>query len=126
MRTKPLLWSLLLGVGTVVVGGSAFAGDNWVGSWKLDPAKSHLAANAVQARTLTFESMPARIKLVSTGTDAQGKPTKTAYTSKFDGKDVPWTGNPMADTASPKKIDDNSFENTWKQGGKATVTSALR
>ncbi len=125
MRTKPLVWSLLFGAATVVVGGSAFAGDNWVGTWKLDPAKSHLAANAVQAQTLTFESTPAGIKLVSTGTDAQGKPTKTAYTSKFDGKDVPWTGNPLADTACPKRIDDYSYENVWKKDGKPVVTSRI-
>ncbi len=124
MRTKPLAWSLLVAA-AVVVGGTAFAGDNWVGSWKLNPAKSQLGANVVQAQTLTFESTPAGIKLVSTGTGAQGKPTKTAYTSKFDGKDVPWSGNVMADTASPKKIDDNTYENTWKKGGKATVTSRV-
>jgi len=31
-----------------------------------------------------------------------------------DGKEVAWTGNPMADTAAPKKIDDNSYTNSWK------------
>jgi hypothetical protein len=31
----------------------------------------------------------------------------------------------MADTASPKRIDDNSYENTWKKGGKATVTAKV-
>jgi hypothetical protein len=41
--------------------------------------------------------------------------------SKFNGQDVPWTGNPDADMASPKKIDDNSYENTWKKGGKTTM-----
>jgi hypothetical protein len=50
---------------------------------------------------------------------------KTGYVSKFDGKDVTWTGNSMADVASPKRIDDNNYENTWKKGGKATVTSRV-
>jgi len=125
MRNKPLVWSLLLGVAMVVVGGAAFAGENWVGTWKLDPAKSQLGSNAVRAQTLTFESTPAGIKLTSVGTDADGKPMKGGYTSKFDGKDVPWTGNPMADTACPKKIDDISYENTWKKAGKATVTAKV-
>jgi hypothetical protein len=45
------------------------------------------------------------------------------YVSKFDGKDVPWEGNPDADTALAKKIDDNSYENIWKKGGKTTITA---
>jgi hypothetical protein len=47
------------------------------------------------------------------------------YTSKFDGKDVQWDGNPMADTACPKKIDDNSYENVWKKSGKAIATAKV-
>jgi hypothetical protein len=38
---------------------------------------------------------------------------------------VPWAGNPSADTAAPKRIDDNSYENVWKKGGKATVTAKV-
>jgi hypothetical protein len=125
MRIKPLVWSLLVGVVTVIGGGTAFAGENWVGTWKLNTAKSQLGPNAVRAQTLTFESSPAGIKLTSEGTDAEGKPMKGGYTSKFDGKDVPWTGNPMADMASPKKIDDNTYENAWKKGGKATVSAKV-
>ena len=45
--------------------------------------------------------------------------------AKFDGKDVPWAGNPMADTAAPKRIDDNTYENVWKRGGKVTVTAKV-
>jgi hypothetical protein len=125
MRKKPLVWSLLVGVTALIAGGTAFAGENWVGTWKLNSAKSQLGANAVRAQTLTFESTPAGIKLSSVGTDAEGKPMAGGYTSKFDGKDVPWTGNPMADTACPKKIDDNSYENSWKKGGKATVSAKV-
>jgi len=63
-------------------------------------------------------------QLHSEGTDA-GKPVHTSYTSKFDGKDVPWTGNPMADTACPKRIDDNTYKNTWKKDGKPTASSTV-
>lgn len=125
MRKSLTLWSLLVGVGLWSAGSAAVAGENWVGTWKLNTAKSQLGANAVRAQTLKFEATPAGIKLTSEGTDAQGKPMQGGYTSKFDGKDVPWAGNPMADMASPKKIDDNSYENVWKQGGKATVTAKV-
>jgi hypothetical protein len=120
---KPLIVSSLL---VACLGVSlASAGENWVGSWKLNAAKSQPGTNAIRVETLKFEATPAGIKLTSQGTDAQGKPMQTGYTSKFDGKEVPWTGNPMADTAAPKKIDDNSYENTWKMGGKGTVTAKV-
>jgi hypothetical protein len=125
MQKNQLVRSLLVGAATLALGTAAFAGENWVGTWKLDPAKSKLSTNAVRAQTLKFEATPAGIKLTSDGTDAQGKPMHGGYTSKFDGKDVPWAGNPMADTACPKRIDDNTYENVWKQGGKATVTAKV-
>lgn len=45
--------------------------------------------------------------------------------SKFDGKELPWEGNPDADTASVTRIDDNSQENTWKKGGAVTIIAKL-
>jgi hypothetical protein len=119
-KTLVLSLSVCFTAGTV-----AFAGENWVGNWKLNAAKSKVGANAIQAQTLKFEVTPDGIKLTSEGTDPQGKPTKAGYTSKFDGKDVPWAGNPMADMAAPKRIDDNTYENVWKKGGKATVTAKV-
>jgi hypothetical protein len=103
---------------------AASAGENWVGSWKLNESKSKLGTG-VRATSLKFEATPEGIMLTSDGTDAQGKPTHGSFTSKFDGADVAYTGNPMADTASPKRIDDNNYENTWKKGGKATVTAKV-
>jgi hypothetical protein len=114
----------VLGLATLFAG-QALAGDNWVGSWKLNAAKSKMGSNAIRAQTLTFEATPAGLKLTSDGTDGEGKPMHGGYTSKFDGKDVPWAGNPMADTAAPKRIDDNTYENVWKKAGKATVTAKV-
>jgi len=125
MQKNLFVRSLLVGAAALALGTAAFAGENWVGTWKLNAAKSKLGAVAVRAQTLTFEATPAGIKLTSDGTDAQGKAMKGGYTSKFDGKDVPWAGNPMADTACPKKVDDNTYENVWKMGGKATVSATV-
>jgi hypothetical protein len=125
MQKNQVVRSLMIGAATLALGTAAFAGENWVGTWKLDAAKSKLSATGVRAQTLKFEATPAGIKLTSDGTDAQGKPMHGGYTSKFDGKDVPWAGNPMADTACPKKIDDNSYENTWKKDGKVTVNATV-
>lgn len=37
------------------------------------------------------------------------------FLSQFDGRDVTCEGNPDADSASPKKIDDNTYENTQRK-----------
>jgi hypothetical protein len=126
MRKTLLVRSLLVCAATWVAGPVAFAGENWLGSWKLNPEKSKLSSGAtVRAQTLKFEATPAGIKLTSEGTDAEGKTMQGGYVSKFDGQDVPWVGNPMADTACPKRIDDNTYENVWKKGGKAGVTAKV-
>jgi len=126
MRKNLLVSSLLLCAATLTYGQPAFASENWVGSWKLNAAKSHFGSEAVvRAQTLKFEATPAGIKLTSDGTDAQGKPMQGEYTSKFDGKDVAWTGNPSADMACPTRIDDNSYQNVWKNAGKPTMTAKV-
>ena len=120
-----LVRSLLIGAATVLAS-TSFAGENWVGSWKLNAAKSQSGtAPAPRAQTLKFEATPAGIKLTSDGTDADGKPMHGGYVSKFDGNDVPWAGNPVADVACPKKVDDNSYENVWKKDGKPTVSATV-
>ena len=126
MRKNLLLSSLLLCAATSMWAQPASATDNWVGSWKLNTAKSTFASDAVvRAQMLKFEATPAGIKLTSEGTDPQGKAMQGEYTSKFDGKDVAWTGNPSADMACPKRIDDNSYDNVWKSGGKPTMTARV-
>lgn len=121
---KLLVCLSVLGLATLFAG-QALAGDNWVGNWKLNAAKSKLGSNVILAQTLKFEATAGGVKLTSDGTDAEGKAMHGGYTSKFDGKDVPWAGNPMADTAAPKRIDDNTYENIWKKAGKATVTAKV-
>jgi hypothetical protein len=126
MRTNRLL-VFLAAFGAVVLSSSAaLAKDNWLGTWKLDPAKSTFSpAPGPGIQTLKFESTHDGIKLISEGVNAEGKATKGEYVAKFDGTDVSWKGNPDADTASPKRIDDNNYENTWKKAGKVTMTAKV-
>lgn len=123
MKKTLFVSSLLLVAATSISAQAAPASDNWVGTWKLNKAKSHLSPASTQPQMLKFEATAAGIKLTSEATDAQGKSMQSEYTSKFDGKDVAWTGNPSADMACPKRIDDNNYENVWKKDGKATTTA---
>ena len=126
MRKNLFVSSLLVCVLTLMGSQAAFASENWVGTWKLNTAESKFASDDVtRAETLNFESTPAGIKLTAEGTDPQGKAMKAHFTSNFDGKDVAWTGNTSADIASPKRIDDNTYENVWTMSGKQTMTARV-
>ena len=124
---KSLLKVFLAACCAIVLSSSVvLAAETFLGTWKVDLAKSKYSPGpAPKSLTLKFEAAPGGIQFTGDGVDADGKATHTMFLSKFDGKDVPYAGNPDADTASPKKIDDNSYENTWKKGGKATVVSKV-
>ena len=126
MRKSLLMVSLAAFFAIVVSSSVALAADNWLGTWKVDLAKSKYSPGpAPKSFTLKFEATPGGIKFTGDGVSADGKALHSMFLSKFDGKDVPYEGNPDADTASPKKIDDNSYDNTWKKGGKATTTAKV-
>jgi len=124
MRKNLLMVSLAACCAIVLSSSAALAADNWLGTWKLNTAKSKFSPGpGPKSLTLKFEATADGIKLTSDGVDSDGNAIHGEYVSRFDGKDVPWTGNPNADTASAKKIDDNSYENTWKKGGKTTIVA---
>ena len=126
MRKSVLYGALVICALTVLSSSVVLAADNWNGSWKLDLAKSKYgSAPAPKSQTLKLEATPAGTKLTAEGVDADGKPTAGGWTSKMDGKDVPFTGNPNADMASPKRVDDNTYTNTWKKGGKVTISTKV-
>jgi len=123
MRKSLLVGALVVCAVMVFSSSIVLAADNWIGTWKLNVEKSKYSPGpAPKSLTLEVRGLQGGIRHTSDGVNAEGKATHTTYSSKFDGKDVPFEGNPDADTHAPKKIDDNSFENVWKKGGKATVT----
>jgi hypothetical protein len=126
MRKNQLMVSLAACCTILLSTSVVLAADNWLGTWKLDLAKTKYSPGpAPKSLTLKFEATPGGIKFTGDGVSAEGKPVHSMFSSKFDGKDVPYEGNPDADTASPKKIDDNGYDNTWKKGGKATITAKV-
>ena len=126
MRKNLLLVSLAACCALILSSSVVLAAENWLGTWKLDAAKSKYSPGpAPKSLTLKWEATPAGINFTSEGVGADGKPNQSSYLSKFDGKDVPYAGNPDADTAAPLKVDDNSYTNTWKKGGKPTIMAKV-
>ena len=50
--------------------------------------------------------------------DVEGKPFRSEWSGKLDGKDYPLKGNPAIDTSAMKKIDMNTIVGVDKKAGK--------
>jgi hypothetical protein len=114
----------LLTVGLCLVAVMCFAAnDAMMGTWKLNEAKSKLAAGAPKNNTVTYEAAGDNIKVTIDGVAPDGTPVHSEWTGKFDGKDYPSTGNPNEDMRSVKQIDDHTLHVTSKKGGKVVLTA---
>lgn len=99
------------------------ASDAAMGTWKLNEAKSKLAAGGAKNNTVTYEAAGDSIKVTIDGTAADGSALHSEWTGKFDGKDYPSTGNPNEDMRSAKQINDHTLHVTSKKGGKVMLTA---
>jgi hypothetical protein len=126
MHRKSLVVSLALALAAIVAATTVTAAaDHWLGTWKLNLAKSRYNPPelAPKSQTITREAVEGGMKLVSDGVDSQGKPTHNEYTAKFDNKDYPWKGQVNADTISLIRLDEEYYESTWKLKGEVTITA---
>lgn len=101
------------------------AADGNIGTWKLNEAKSKIPAGAGKSTTVVYAAAGDSIKVIVDGVGADGKPTHSEWTGKFDGKDYPVTGDPTSDSRSYKKVDTNTTAITVKKGGKVTATGKI-
>ena len=102
--------------------GYAQAPDKWVGTWKLNVAKSsYQPASAPQSSTSKIEAAPGGIKVVSDTVNAAGATSHSEFTAKYGGEEAPVTGAAPGATASVTRIDANTFEVITKAQGATTV-----
>ena len=116
----------LAAVLTISVPVTAQAQDTWIGTWKLNLAKSkYEPANlAPKSQTIKQEAVAGGgMKSSTDGVDAQGKPTHTEQTTMFDGKPSEVKGAPDANTTRVyRRIDNRTYEYVQSVGGKLTTT----
>lgn len=122
MKPKTIVLSLML---CLIAASMAVAQDVNMGTWKLNEAKSKIAAGAPKNHTVTYEAAGDNIKVVVDGTDAAGAATHNEWTGKFDGKEYPVTGDPSSDMRSYRKIGARTLALTIKKEGKVTVTGRI-
>jgi hypothetical protein len=101
------------------------AADGFLGTWKLNEAKSKLAPVTAKNSTVVYSTMGDNMMVTIDGTDAAGKPTHNEWMGKFDGKDYPVTGDSTSDARSIKKVDDHTLTFTVKKGDKVLFTGRI-
>lgn len=121
MKTKAIVLSAFL----CLIAATCFASDSYMGTWKLNEAKSKIPPMAPKNSTVVYEAAGDNVKVTVDGTDAKGNPTHNEWTGKFDGKDYPLTGDASADTRSYKKVNARTMDLTNKKDGKVTATGRI-
>ena len=101
------------------------ANDAMMGTWKLNEAKSKIAAGAPKNDTVIYEAAGDNIKVTIEGSLPDGTKGKSEWTGKFDGKDYPSTGNPNEDARSVRQVNDRTLEVVSKKGAKVLLTAHI-
>ena len=115
-----------LTLAALLAGGVVCLADNPnMGTWKLNEAKSKFSPGSGKNHTVVYEAAGDSVKVTVDGIDANGNPTHSEWTGKFDGKDYPVTGDPTSDSRAYKKVGDHTLAMTIKKGGKVTVTGSI-
>src|SRR6478609_1409698 len=124
MKTKTIALSL----GLILAAGALFAADPMEGTWKLNQSKSKLTRGTSKNTKVVYDSKRlgrGRWEITGDGVDADGKPVRSEWKGKFDGKDYEVTGDPNSDMRSYTKVNDQTLNMTVKKGGKITATGRI-
>jgi hypothetical protein len=117
MRSRGLILvsSVALTIAAFAVG-SAQSPNPRFGKWKL---KSDAPAPA--SNVMTYEPFNGKgMKITIDAVNREGVKSQWFYTTMFDGKDEPVTGNPGTDTGAVKVITDRINEIVYKKDGKVS------
>jgi hypothetical protein len=122
MKARTIVLTLTLGFIAV---GVSFAQNPFMGTWKLNEAKSKLAPGAPKNNTVVYEASGDNVKVTIDGTDAAGNPVHSEWTGKLDGKDYPVTGDPTSDTRSLELRTKHKMGFTAKKDKKVTISGTI-
>ena len=120
LRTIGLTLALCL-----VAVAATFAADPNMGTWKLNNAKSKIAAGAAKNDTVVYEATSDGVKVSIDGTAADGKALHTEWTGKFDGKEYAVTGDATSDMRSYTRVNANTLAFAAQKAGKPTLSGRI-
>lgn len=106
--------------------GMCFAQNpSFMGTWKLNEAKSKLAPGAPKNNTVVYEPAGDNVKVTIDGTDAAGNPTHSEWVGKLDGTDYPVTGDPNSDKRSLDRRSAHKMGFVAKKGKNVTTKGTI-
>jgi hypothetical protein len=115
MKRKTILLALLI---SAVAASFCFAGDDaFMGTWKLNEAKSKIPASMPKNSTVVYAQSGDEVTITVDGTDA-GKAVHHVWTGKMDGKDYAAKGSDMHNARAYTKVDANTITYTVMKDGK--------
>jgi hypothetical protein len=97
----------------------------YVGTWKLNVAKSKPEAWAPKSQTRVYEDWGGGVlHMRAEGTNAEGNPTMQEYAARFDGKAYPYVfrGAAAASTITITRVDARTFTFSVLADGKTSYT----
>jgi hypothetical protein len=122
MKTKVLLLSLAV---WFAAGAACFA-DDFMGTWKLDPAKSKIPRGAPRNSLVRYEwEFFFETRVTVDGFDGHGRKAHSEWSGRFDGKDRPVTGGTDEDTRAYSQVNDRTLRYTSKKSGKVVLNGQV-
>ena len=125
MQSGMMRACLTVALATLVAGTVlAQAADPQVGTWKLNVAKSTYSPGpAPKSATTKIEAAGGGTKVIVDQQLPDGTTRHYEFTSNYDGKDSPITGNnPDADMVARTRVNANTVQTVSKKGGKVMTT----
>jgi len=122
MKARTIILTVMV---CMAVAAMCLASDPNMGTWKLNAAKSKVAAGLPKPVTVVYEAAGDKVKVTVDGIGADGQPMHNEWTGAFDNKDYPVTGDPSVDARSYKRVNDHTLMLTNKKDGKVTTTARV-
>jgi len=109
-----------------LVAAACFAADAQMGTWRLNESKSKFTPGTGKNTMVVYKAATGgQVKITADGVDSHGNATHSEWTGRFDGKEYPVSGDPIADMRSYTRVDDRTLNFTGKKGGKITVNGRV-
>jgi hypothetical protein len=122
MKTRAIVMTVMVCFIGVAV---CFAQNPFIGTWKLNEAKSKLAPGAPKNNKVVYESEGLGFKVTTDGIDGSGSSTHSEWTGEFDGKDYPVKGDPNQDSRSYTRKGIHELDFRVKKGTKVITTGRI-
>jgi hypothetical protein len=116
MKTRTTLVALF--ISAVAASLCLAADDAFMGTWKLNEAKSKIPAGAPKNTKVVYAQAGEEVTITVDGVDPSGKPVHHVWTGKMDGKDYAAKGSDMHDMRAYTKVDAHTLTYVVKKDGK--------